>query len=934
VSKKKKLEEQLKDEFALLQKAWQTGARLHATVNPAIDSELRTATNQIESEFKTTVQREESELQKVRRATSTTIQMAIAAPDVGIAAWTSPGWATHLVPQTGQPPTLLRLGELIVGHMQAKLPSMPAMLPLIGSRHALVSSSESASQISASVLESLAWRLVALSSPETYRFVLFDPLGHGASLASLLRLPESIRGLKVLSQAVEMEQALQGLVDEISEINQRRLINIFTDLEAYNSANPNLALPYRILVVAGFPRSFTARSCELLLEIARSGPRVGCYLLASVLKGENVPHGFNFTTLMNLSSYLTIQPDGQITWNDNDFAQFPIVPDPTPAPRLIDQLVAKIQLRVAAVASKVFAFREIAVRKARWWQESTADGLELALGLDESGKSYSLTIGQGVAHHLLVGGTIGSGKTNLLHLLVLMLCTRYSPEELEIYLVDFKEGVEFQDYVTFDLPHAMAVVVEAEREFGLSILQRLVIEMEERSQAFKGAGVSDLPAFRSRGGKPLARIVLIMDEFVKLLSEEDDRVTQQAGDALKALAQRGRAFGIHLVLSAQRPTSQFVSMGEIKSQISVRLALKCRTEDSTLILGEGNEQAANLSKSGEAFVTIDPDHVDASHRVRIARLDPDDRSLYLRGLREFARLRSYQRKSPMIVFSRDMPISLFDCPPVERRLAAPRWPLLSTPTLWLGQPLRIAEAISVSLESRATANMLVLGNNEALAVPVIMNGLISLAITLPPLTTRIVFIGDLDPQQAVGEVLDSMLAALQYLKNVARTAGVDMVSQLVVELDQRLSVLPTKPKSTIFIIVAGLQRWSEARASGPYGGPTPLGTNLARLWKEGPEVGIHTVMWCDRPSALEAVVGASARYEALISFGHRVALQMPSDDSVNFLGNPQAARLGSARAYYRNESWPAGQQDQFKPYDLPSAAQLRSLLSAAQTRWL
>src|SRR2546425_1221872 len=82
-------------------------------------------------------------------------------------------------------------------------------------------------------------------------------------------------------------------------------------------------------------------------------------------------------------------------------------------------------------------------------------------------------------------GNSGSGKSTLLHALVTNLAMWYSPDEIEMYLVDFKKGVEFKTYATHVLPHARAIAVESDREFGLSVLQRLDAELTRRGDLFR-----------------------------------------------------------------------------------------------------------------------------------------------------------------------------------------------------------------------------------------------------------------------------------------------------------------------------------------------------------------------------------------------------------------------------------------------------------------
>ena len=124
----------------------------------------------------------------------------------------------------------------------------------------------------------------------------------------------------------------------------------------------------------------------------------------------------------------------------------------------------------------------------------------------------------------------------------------YSPDQVEFYLIDFKKGVEFKTYATHHLPHARVIAIESEREFGLSVLERLDGELRRRGELFRAAGVQDLPDFRkARPDVPMPRVLFIVDEFQELFVE-DDKLAQDAGLLLDRLVRQGRAFGIHVLL--------------------------------------------------------------------------------------------------------------------------------------------------------------------------------------------------------------------------------------------------------------------------------------------------------------------------------------------------------------------------------------------------
>ena len=106
-------------------------------------------------------------------------------------------------------------------------------------------------------------------------------------------------------------------------------------------------------------------------------------------------------------------------------------------------------------------------------------------------------IGLGTSQHALIAGKTGSGKSTMLHALITNIALTYSPDEAELYLIDFKKGVEFRAYAVNKLPHARVIAIESEREFGLSVLQRLDGIMKERGEKYRQAGANDLKGYRA-----------------------------------------------------------------------------------------------------------------------------------------------------------------------------------------------------------------------------------------------------------------------------------------------------------------------------------------------------------------------------------------------------------------------------------------------------
>ena len=254
------------------------------------------------------------------------------------------------------------------------------------------------------------------------------------------------------------------------------------------------------------------------------------------------------------------------------------------------------------------------------------------------------------------------GKTNLLHVLISQLALTYPPEELELYLLDFK-AVEFDAYLTERLPHARAITSRTDREFGLSMLRRFHDEIDRRARLCREAKVTDLPDYRRETGKVLPRALVIMDEFQVLFSEED-RLAREAGRRLADIAKRGAAFGLHLLLATQSPGGPLAAyLRPVYEQMALRIALGyTQPSVSQAILGDGNDAATRLVRAGDAIYN-DRRGEGANPVMRIAMLPTRERLELIAAIRSLAPGRDYP---PPASFDPDTPAEF-----APGRVAAP-----------------------------------------------------------------------------------------------------------------------------------------------------------------------------------------------------------------------------------------------------------------------
>src|SRR3954467_8545667 len=330
------------------------------------------------------------------------------------------------------------------------------------------------------------------------RFTIFDPIGLGQNFAGFMHLADhddQLVGGRIWTSSEHFDQRLTDLTEHMETVIQKYLRNEFETIDDYNAQAGELAEPYRFLVIADFPINFSAESIQKLNSIASTGARCGVYTLIARDLRAPVPAGSHIDEVIAHSINLLREGD-RFVWKDEVFEQFPLTTDPAPAEESLTSSLKTVG-RYAKDANRVeVPFETIAPRPDQFWSGDATSELRVPIGRMGATRSQLLKLGRGVAQHALIAGKTGSGKSTLLHVLVTNLALWYHPDQVEFYLVDFKKGVEFKTYATHQLPHARAIAVESDREFGLSVLQRLDAELTRRGEMFRRVGAQNIFDYR------------------------------------------------------------------------------------------------------------------------------------------------------------------------------------------------------------------------------------------------------------------------------------------------------------------------------------------------------------------------------------------------------------------------------------------------------
>jgi len=827
-------------------------------------------------------------------------------------------------------------GEMFI--MNAHIFSAPALFAFPGGKSLILKASNNGKASGSAGIQSLLLRLLASLPPGKLRFTFLDPVGLGQNAAPFMHLADYDEQLvtgKAWSEPQHIEQRLADLTEHMENVIQQYLRNQYATIEDYNAQAGEIAEAYRVLVVFDFPVNFSETAARRLVSIVQNGPRCGVYAIVLMDTDKPLPYGFNSADLEQNAEVIAWQ-DGRWVWQDEDFKECTLELDAPPQAELFNRIVNAVGEAAKASSKVEVPFERIAPPREQWWRGDSCSGIRVPLGPAGARKVQELALGQGTAQHVLVAGKTGSGKSTLLHTLITDLALAYSPDEVELYLIDFKKGVEFKTYATHQLPHARVVAIESEREFGLSVLQGLDAELKRRGDLFRAAGVDNIADYRQKTGQKLPRILLLVDEFQEFFTE-DDPISSQASQILDRLVRQGRAFGLHVLLGSQTLAGAYTLARSTIDQMAVRIALQCSEADSRLILADDNPAARLLSRPGEAIYNDANGLVEGNSRFQVAWLPDDRRDDYLAQVVELARQRNYRPPRPQIVFEGNAPAEVEKNRPLHDLLTGSpllpgEGPGVRSPrrTLaWLGDPIAIRDPIAAAFRRQSGSNLLIVGQNDEAALGIMTMALISLAAQHKPetVTFYVLDFGAVDAPYA--GLWDQLAGILPHPVKVGRRRQLpEFIAELAAEVQQRLdNEQPGAPARYLFLY--GLQRARDLRQEemgfGGFGGfgeepaaPNPA-QQFATILREGPDLGIHTLVWCDTMTNLNR----SLERRALREFAMRVAFQMSAEDSANLLDSPLASKLGPYRALFYDEE--EGRMEKFRPYGLTSETWLSQI---------
>ena len=478
---------------------------------------------------------------------------------------------------------------------------LPYTISIENGDSVLFSHDEASGERANAILNSVAMRMLNSVSACMMRFILFDEVGYGSFKELKSIDPAEFNTQRMMVKSIiygegknesEMSSLLSELDNSFSRIEGQR--SNYSSIREFNQNNPLSKKNYQPILMSNYPSGLKIEGFKILSKIVSNCSKWGGTVflaqpdnMTSSVKPEllsakseldkkllsfRIENGKKEIAILTSSSlcekkakiFLYGLPNKDIRMND-------IAPDLRK--RSVEASKVKINLTDAG---------DIFLPKEKWFKENSDYGISVPIGYEENGIPYELQFDDAHVNAIITGRT-GSGKSNLVHALIMGTLMRYSPEEVKIYLIDFKNATDYSVYAKrYYLPSFASISLADDPEFALSILESIEKEVKNRSSVISD---SDTKKIGTSTNRKLCRILLIIDELYVLAEKASDELRKQIMDKIDTLTHQTRAYGIHTIVCGQ-DLNKLERYDTIMEQCATRIALHCSDEQVQGLFGD------------------------------------------------------------------------------------------------------------------------------------------------------------------------------------------------------------------------------------------------------------------------------------------------------------------------------------------------------------
>lgn len=423
-------------------------------------------------------------------------------------------------------------------------------------------------------------RMLKTVPPEYCSYSIFDSLHKGASLERLIDVmnvgttdlnfelfTSDESDTKVVSCA-ERRKYLRSRPAEIIKFTAGRTKSLFE----YNRETGSFEFPFTWYIDFNFPDVPDSKLLDDIKELFVNAPAAGySFMLVTTPNGyskiKELAIRYTQTPVLHVDIDKAICEKGgvQIDYLDSGTPNSDQIYNFMTALKKYYDEGDSINNRI----DSVFASKGIELRDA-------SKKLTIPMALDSRGRLVDLELGgEGSVHGFISGGT-NSGKSTLLHTIILSACLHYHPNDLEIWLVDYKQ-TEFYLYKRKTPPHIKLIGVSKTADFTFSLLDKIEAEANRRTALMNRFEAQNLEEYRKHkdesGYVSIPRLFIVIDEFHEMSQFVSTELEYK--DKLENILREYRAQGITCLMADQTFSTGLSGLtSAAKNQIGLRIAMR------------------------------------------------------------------------------------------------------------------------------------------------------------------------------------------------------------------------------------------------------------------------------------------------------------------------------------------------------------------------
>lgn len=746
-------------------------------------------------------------------------------------------------------------------------------------------------------------------------FIDMSCSGLGSQFTS--KLDRSICG-----EIITSTEKFRGYIKELKE-RQINIIQNYGELTKYNEENKRFLFPYEVVILLNYSEGYESFEQDLI-PLFRNGYKGGIYFLVLNVKSPAEDR----ESILNYD-YTDVYPKGIVS-------KYLPIAKLTP---IWDNDVLK---------KAVFNYLNNSYMEGTGKQNSRQSNIDVLLNNNYAEGSSKLdvpvgSLADGVANfvfddeshaHAFILGQSGSGKSVLMHDIISSLILKYAPEDLQLYLLDFKTGgVEFDRYR--DVKHSQALLVDnSDIQITLEILRDIQNQMKERGKLFRKEGVSKISEYnRIHQNDRLPSVVIISDECHVMFPSRNVKnrlIYNEISAIMSYIAKEGRSQGVHLVLATQNLDGADIPNDIIKN-VTDHYLLKCAVSDSERMVSNSSRITSKLSK-GQVYYH----HSERSYQFTSFYHPKEELEDIIQQSIDKANDHSSKGQ---FYFSGTQMFQIN-----ENTIEVLKKKGRENPVVAGGLSISLTQdPISITLKDDISENILLFGINDQEQVNrTTMSLLVTLAISVKQknLNMDICVIDCLNDDEAnYLDVLDAMEE-----KALCRIINGRKRGEFLKQMVDAISEERTTP-TTIFVI--GQERFREIKMDMPlekrdtmdlFGGTNFSNEKKIETYKEalqfilerGSEYGVHTILQIDKPDKLLFNEYPMNQKELFSMFKHLIMLHSDENAASKYISNDiklenisgEAERL---RAYYYSEE--NDTYALFVPYEMPTHQSINILFN-------